>query len=502
MNIQRDENMTKKQCTDLMNILAVLISYVNKFSLSFQLIHGLVGFEFMKESIHKEMKMLFDKSSMDDFLESLQSKLKSVTSKENQKNMLTAYHMCIWLDQMLTYDEMAIGKLSVYSLIPLSAFSYVKIDTLNDNYKDTGICINPKLPIFKTTMLLDDGTETEKIAASRDSFFRMNGELRNISYYEWNKKYIVHNIIVPYEYNEFDGIINTEGNLKVGFIPISDRADIIIPKYKEVRKGKYKLRKMYIDAPNHGEIICARLKQGLELACENHVDIVFAPEMLGNQQTEHCVGHYNKFVHHIYSNAALNDNRPPLLTIMPSYWKNGINSATIVYRDGHIWGRQRKYTPYIDFQSCSIEGIKQEQVQEFYMIHIYGVHRIVISICAEFLSGFDSEFICGQLGATLVIVPSFSHGERDFVSKLGTLFPYGTSVVWGDCCGAVAHAPKIIGGCSLIGSNEIYKMGDNCKCSFSCEDGRSCLFTVELPLKVLYSKENPRQYRPIQHILS
>lgn len=62
MNIQRDENMTKEQCTDLMNILAVLISYINKFSLSFRLIHGLVGFELMKESIHKEMKMLFDKA--------------------------------------------------------------------------------------------------------------------------------------------------------------------------------------------------------------------------------------------------------------------------------------------------------------------------------------------------------------------------------------------------------------------------------------------------------
>lgn len=42
MDTQRDGNMTKEQCTDLMNILAVLIGYVNKFSLSFQLIHGLI----------------------------------------------------------------------------------------------------------------------------------------------------------------------------------------------------------------------------------------------------------------------------------------------------------------------------------------------------------------------------------------------------------------------------------------------------------------------------
>ncbi len=244
------------------------------------------------------------------------------------------------------------------------------------------------------------------------------------------------------------------------------------------------------------------LKKGLELACENQVDIAFAPEMLGTAQTERRVGNYNEFAHHVYSDAALNDNKPPLITIMPSYWEKGVNSAAIVYRDGRILGRQRKYTPYIDYQSCSIEGIKQEQIQEIYLIHIYGVHRIVISICAEFLGGFDSDFICGQLGATLVIVPSFSHGERDFVNKLGALFPYGTSVVWGDCCGAVDHSPKIIGGYSLVGSNEIHEMGHNCKCGFECGCNKGCLFTVELPLKVLYSKAAGLSNQPFQHILT
>lgn len=502
MDIQRDGNMTKEQCTDLMNILAVLISYVNKFALSFRLIHGLIGFEFMEECVRKEMRTLFDKDSIDIFLKGLQSKLKSVTSKENQKNMLTAYHMCMWLDHMLSYEEMAIGKLSIYALIPLRAFSYVEIDALNDNYEDTGICINPKLPIFKTAMLLDDGTEKERTAASRDAFAGMNGELCNIGYFEWNKKCIVHNIIVPYEYSDADGVSNVEGNLKVGFIPVSDKTDIIVPSYKDVRNGKYKLREMHIDAPNHGKIIYARLEQGLELACENQVDVVFAPEMLGTGQTEKCVGNYNEFVHRIYSNATMNGKKPPLITVMPSYWKKGINSAALVYRDGRVLGWQKKYTPYVDFQSCSIEGIKQEQAQELYLIHIYGVHRIVISICAEFLGDFDDNFICGQLGATLVIVPSFSHGERDFVSKLGTLFPYGTSIVWGDCCGAVAYAPKIIGGCSLVGSNDIYKMGNNCKCAFSCGYSKGCLFTVDLPLKVLYSKKTLRPYQPVLHVLT
>jgi len=239
----------------------------------------------------------------------------------------------------------------------------------------------------------------------------------------------------------------------------------------------------------------------LELACENKVDIVFTPEMLGNAQTEQCSGDYNLFVRQIYGNAILNGIKPPLITLMPSYWHNETNSAAIIYRNGKVLGYQKKYTPYIDFKACSAEGIRREKNKVFYLIHIYGVHRIAISICAEFIDNFDQNFLCGELGATLVIVPSFSHGERDFINKLGTLFPYGTSVIWGDCCGAVIYSPKIIGGCSIIGSNEICKMGNNCKCNFSCNLNTGCLFTIELPLKIIYTKDIPPLHQPIQHIL-
>lgn len=495
--------MTREQVIALMNILAALIGYISKFPLPFQLLHGVVGFEFMGESVRREMNECFRQSSnVDIFLKELQKKVKQTVSKENQKNMLTAYHTCMWLDQMLTYEDVSTGKLSIYGLIPLRAFYAAEIDTLNDNYEETGICINPKLSVYKTSMLLSDGAEKERTAASRGAFVGINGELTNISYYEWNKGYVVHNIIVPYEYKEADGESSVEGNLKIGFIPVSDKTDLIIPEYKNGREGKYTLRKMYLNSPNDEETIHARLKRGLELACKNQVDIVFGPEMLGTRETERCAGSYNEFVRRIYSDAIMKNRNPPLITVLPSCWSKGTNSATIVYRDGHVLGRQKKYTPYVNFQSCSVEGIRGGQPRELYLIHIQGVHRIAVSICAEFLEGFDSNLICGQLGATLIVVPSFSHGERDFVSKLGAFFPYGTSVIWGDCCGAVSYSPKIIGGCSIVGSNEIYEMGNNSNCGFSCGKNKGCLFIIELPLKVVYSKGKTQTYQPVRHILS
>lgn len=414
--------------------------------------------------------------------------------------MLRAYHLCMWLDDMITYEDVAGRKLSIYNLVPLRAFSYVAIDTLNDNCTETGICIHPKLPIFKSFSIMDDGTEKEKTMSCRDAFTGMNGELRKISYCKWSSEYIVHNVIIPYEYVEKDER-SAKGNLRIGFIPISDKTDLIVPDYKIVKDGKYQMNKMYIDHPRHEEVIHTRLRHGFELACRNKADIVFSPEMLGTDQTEKQQGNYNEFVRQVYDEAVMNDHKPPMITVVPTRWCRGINSASIVYRDGRILGRQKKYTPYINFKCCSAEGLRPEKTKELYLIHVYGVHRIAISICAEFIDGFDSNFICGQLGATLVIVPSFSHGERDFVNQLGTLFPYGTSVVWGDCCGAVVHSPKIIGGCSLIGANEIHKMGDNCKCKFSCDGSKGCLFLIELPLQVMYSKSRMSSHQPVRHIL-
>ena len=482
--------------------MAQLLGYLQKFTLNFRMIHALTNFETVGNDIRQKMDDTFRKNDIDNFLNFLSKESRTVLSKENQNNMLLAYHICKWMDQILTYEDVAEGKLSIYTMIPLKAFSHVEIDALNNNYKEVGIWINPKLPIFRAARSLVNEEERESSTASRDAFMDMNGELYNISYFKWNGSHTVHNIIFPFEYIENGTENNADGNLRIGFIPVSDKQDLIIPTYKDVKEDKYQLKKMELDHPHHEEDIAARLKRGLELACENGADIVFAPEMLGTGYTEQRTGNYNMYVREIYSNMLRNGRKPPFMTVMPSYWDQGTNSAAIVCRDGRILGRQKKYTPYVDFKSCSVEGIKSEEFKKIYLIHVYGVHRIAISICAEFIDSFNSNLICGQLGATLIIVPSFSHGERDFVNSLATLFPYGTSVIWGDCCGAVAFLPKIIGGCSIVGLNEVHKMGECCQCSYICAGCNGCLFTIDLPLKIVMTKEVQQAHKPIQHILS
>lgn len=498
--------MTKEQSILFMNILADLLCYMQGFTMPFQMIHALADFECIGERICKELeKIVVQNDDLDVFLKLLHEKARQIVTEESQENMLSAYHMCIWMDRRLTYEDISEkdseGKFSIYNLIPMRVYSYNEIDSLNDNYKEIGIWINPKLPIFKSVSLLDNGEERERSTSNRDAFTGLNGELYNVCYFVWKSDYVIHNIIIPYEYGEDGKEDKTNGHLRIGFIPVSDQQDLIVPCYKKTIVDQYVINTIYIDHPNHEQEIESRLAKGLELACANEVDIVFAPEMLGTKQTEQLEGNYNMYIREIYQSMLLDEKIPPLVTILPSYWEKETNSAAIIYRDGRVLGRQKKYTPYIDFASCSAEGIRQEDLRQIYLIHIYGVHRIAISICAEFIDNFDSGLICGQLGATLIIVPSYSHGERDFMNNVGTLFPYGTSVVWGDCCGAVTHCPRIIGGCSLVGCNEIHKMGDCCKCSFLCADCKGCLFTIDLPIKIVMSKLEKTRQEVINHIL-
>lgn len=498
--------MTREQSVLFMNILAELLCFLQEFELPFQMLHALTDFEYFGEKIRDKLdKVLCQNQDLDSFLKFLRKEGHKIISKKNQENMLLAYHMCIWMDRRLTYEDIlqkdSKGKLSIYNLIPVRAYAHCEIDALNDNYKSVRIWINPKLPIFKSVSVLNEGGERERTTSNRDAFEDLNSELYHVSYFVWRSDYVIHNIIFPYEYEAGAKLDKTNGHLRVGFIPVSDKKDLIAPQCKEVIESQYKFKKMYISHPNHEQEIATRLAYGLELACKNDVDIVFAPEMLGTKQTEQTSGNYNTYIREIYGNMLFERKTPPLITIMPSYWDcdQETNSAAIVDRHGRILGRQKKYTPYIDFKSCSAEGIKQEEIKEIYLLHIYGVHRIAISICAEFIDSFDGELICGQLGATLIIVPSYSHGERDFINSIGTLFPYGTSVIWGDCCGAVNHSPRIIGGCSLVGYIEIHKMGDYCKCSHSCAHCKGCLFTIDLPIKVVMSKSGQAMHQEVIH---
>ncbi|MCR5609249.1 MAG: hypothetical protein K6G26_09325, partial [Lachnospiraceae bacterium] len=81
-----------------------------------------------------------------------------------------------------------------------------------------------------------------------------------------------------------------------------------------------------------------------------------------------------------------------------------------------------------------------------------------------------------------IIVPSFSKGEQDFINLLSNYIKYDTTVVWGNCCGAIKSPQKGIGGCAIAGSCCIELFGDVCKCNNNCKNIGACIFTIDLPI--------------------
>lgn len=221
-----------------------------------------------------------------------------------------------------------------------------------------------------------------------------------------------------------------------------------------------------------------------------NVDIFFTPELLGTSLSEKNDGEYNSFLWECSNLRLASGKNVPLLTILPSYWSDNYNRSTIVSLDGQIIGHQEKHIPFVDKKAHKMEALAEIQEWSTVLIHIPNVHRIAIVICAEFLSDQDriQKFLCGSLGATLLIVPSYSRGEQDFINALPALKCYGTTIIWGNCCGAVASNEKAIGGCGIAGTTQTITFGSKCSCNFSCQNIKACVFKVKIPLDFELSK--------------
>lgn len=258
-----------------------------------------------------------------------------------------------------------------------------------------------------------------------------------------------------------------------------------------------------VNGVKYARFLRARFIRDWNTCCDCGADIMFSPEMLGTKELEERSGKYHKILRQLSMEALAQKRKPPLLTFLPSYWCDGVNSTTVVYQNGTILGVQPKYTPYVDVSCGHMEALLQQDERHLLVIHIPGVHRIVVMICADFLAIQSSQtrrFICEELGATMILVPSYSHGEQDFINLLPSLKSYGTTVVWGDCCSAV-KTPRIIGASSIAGIDDIVRFGSQCQCDGICKSSQSCVFLVSLPLQLVRTKPDvPKWEHVIAHV--
>ena len=478
---------SRERATEYMNLMAKCLKILENYpSKRFEELETLNGFE----TITKQMRIHLDclwKKGIDIFLPDLSNTINDLSLDTAQERFIKAYEICQWLDDHITYratNEIT-HKLSLWPICKINNITPTILWSLNSNYSSVGIWINPK---FEIRSAYDADTLRSIIISNRDAFSKMNGLLKNCSYYNYDNKRIVRNIIISPN-SIFQGKKDT---LTIAFAPLTSEKNIIKRKNVIFRKNSCEYSGMELSLSADKDNLLTRMKKDWLAASANNIDILFMPEMLGTEDSCGLNKCHIEWVRDLYITRE-KEKHAPAITILPSYWANGRNTATIVSYNGTVLGIQRKSVPFISRKDHMMEALDDFNPKETILLHIPGMHRIGVMICSEFLSDEQlnwRDYLCGCLGITLMIVPSYSSGEKEFINLLPTFKDYDTTVIWGNCCGAIQSESKGIGGCGISGTNISEVFGKYCKCNHTCANVDSCMFTVSLSLRQPVTKNN------------
>ena len=394
---------------------------------------------------------------------------------------------CIYFDLRITYESddcNSMGEqqyISLYNLLPIIDDSYVVVDALNSNYIETGIWINPK---YSVSAAIDSKTGKKKRVGNRDALHGLNKDFNHIFYIDFKPNIRIRNVVISNA--------DIRNNLfKVGFAPMTSSDIHLQEKEVPLDTPKGRVKGIAVDKLFEVQYLNNRFRADYLAASQNGVCVLFYPEMLGTEGIVEEHAGYNVMVRDMSLEQLGNGVNVPKLTLLPSCWKDGSNYVTIVYQDGTVIGRQYKRKPFVDVHEKKQEAIIPREEYCYYIIHIPGVHRIGVMLCAEFLDDELRMFMTRDLQITLLIVPSYSHGERDFLNLLHSGRSYGTSVIWGDCCGAVSDTDRAIGGVGFVDDDRTRNFGSIKQCDGTCGVCQnSCLFEVNMPVEYYYKKLN------------
>ena len=393
----------------------------------------------------------------------------------------------------------------------------MKVAALNTNAEETGIVIHPKYPVSHARVLYDQWTD--RSFSVRGIQQGLNARLSHLIYFPAafegrsgeSYSYQVYSLIMP-ERRTIKPGENRAGihTTKIGFTPISDDDTLLVTEQIPAEKMTHTIRQIpyegiAVKAIRDPEKIEKRFERAFYEACKHDLDVFCSVEMLCTNKMKEVTGGQSDYLKDLIRKAKLEGLSVPRLILMPTRWEDKSNYLLIFDENGTLLGKQYKRTPYVDEKNGRVEALDlSKATNEIYLIHLKNRQRIAVVICAEFLANLEyvRDFLCGWLCVTMILVPSYSKGEQDFVASLPIYNNYGVSVVWGDCCGAVKTqegGKRIIGGCSYAGTDKINRLGDWVDCQFNCRGKPYCLFKLEFETSVEQEKPGSPDVPIVRH---
>ena len=461
------------------NIMARLLFLLRKYPYNCYSIFALVDYSVIYSRLKKNIMQL-KKKGAELFVNELASLVKKIGLMNMQQMMIYAFCLLSFLDKMITFENSDNEFLfSLSSLIPIKKDSpVVLVDPLNTNYEETKILIRPKFKVYRLSKIFEGGTLNENKVHNRDALNGFNCLLENVCYYEKDDNCSIIDIVLDLP-NQFTG-----DYLKIGFSPLTNMQVITIDDKttKKISYGDLEFVQYGMNySANNKRLVEKRLKQLWSSAIKQNIDVLFFPEALGTDAIEKTITESNLLVKELFEKT-IDEGDAPKLICLPSYYNNRENAVTLVYQDGRVLGKQKKNNPFCNYKSNSIEPIDFSEEYEYVIIHIPNYARIVAMICSDYLTLPPKihEVVFSCIDPTIVLVPSFTRGEQDFINKLEELKKYGTCVIWGNCCGACNNS--ISGAVSMAYCDEPVRFSDCKKCENQCNNG--CLFVISVPIHV------------------
>lgn len=503
----------KEKLKRLFNVIAQLVSIALKYDGSYASMKSIYGFEENSKSVKEALSNIWNQG-IESFLNYCENEQNSLLESINSdtadlgKCVVISVAIIQFIDEKITYNEKIYRKeedsngndlIFASILFDKTPGLYWKIDHLNsdESLENTGIWVNPKLD---SKFTVDDRISGKpRPLTNRNSLFHINAILKHMRFFPTSYNVTVKNIVLK----SFKA--RNESSLRVGFGPLCCwNKELFKTESVKVCDRGFEKKGFRINKIIREEELIHRFQKDLWHAARKDIDILFFPEMLG---TDGMIDEKYGFSRY-WRNTAYEMNKdgltPPRFLVFPSLWKNRSNIAYSCLSNGMILGGFRKTVPYIHHvkeqgkESYLQEDLEEQNQTELFIVHIPDKGCLSAMICAQFLAddkrnNADVLFSC--LGVDLLLVISFSPGERDFVNKLEKFKEYGVSVVWGNCCEAIKtdgnnKKTGIIGAVSVSGTQGISTFGEKAShnCGFHCSSNDSCLFIIDLPLIIPWNK--------------
>lgn len=507
----------------LMNRLANIFKRFITFNkLDFSLYTAVKEYQQIYDYVRKKIEeVLSREDSEEGRIQALLNQIDAILYEQTEVNRVIREMAIVQdIDSRIVFEKsdnpLLISLSDLVKMVP-DTEDVLRVVALNTNVEETGIFIHPKYPVSHARVLYDQWTE--RSFSVRGIQQGLNSRLSHLIYFpavfesQSGESYScqVYSLIMPecktIKPRENRAEIHTT---KIGFTPISDDDTLLVTEQIPSEKMTHTIRQIPyegigVKAIRDPEKIEKRFERAFYEACKHGLDVFYSVEMLCTNKMKEVTGGQSDYLKDLIRKAKLEGLSVPRLILMPTRWEDKSNYLLIFDENGTLLGKQYKRTLYVDEKNGRVEALDlSKATNEIYLIHLKNRQRIAVVICAEFLANLEyvRDFLCGWLCVTMILVPSYSKGEQDFVASLPIYNNYGVSVVWGDYCGAVKTqegGKRIIGGCSYAGTDKINRMGDWADCQFNCQGKQYCLFKLEFETSVEQEKPGSPDVPIVRH---